>query len=245
MQLLIKTLRGKTIVIDAKPSNTILDIKNIIKERENIPLEKIRLTNHNIADLEDNKTLKNYQIPDNSIIEIKFKTRNDIKYFHDLVNLDNEINSEEKYIMELCNNNFGVEIILENQKGRKFQIYLSLYDTIQKMKDIIAIKESVPQKIQILKFKNVILENNTKRIIDYKIKNGDIIKLSINNKKNIKELNNKDDLIDKEKEKVKDLNTEKLITLNPFSTYENIYRPFILENILLGWIKFIIILYYS
>ena len=245
MQLLIKTLRGKTIVIDAEPSNIILDIKNIIQDRESIPLEKIRLTTSNIPDLEDNKTLEDYKISNNSIIEIKFKTRNDIKYFHDLVNLDNEANSEEKYITELCNNNFNIEINIENQKGKKFQIYLSLYDTIQKMKDIIAIKESIPQNIQILKFKYDILENNTKIIIDYKIKNGDIIKLSINNKKNIKELNNKDDLIDKEKEKVKDLNGEKLISLNPFSTYEDIYRPFILENILLGWIKSIIIFYYS
>ena len=101
MQLLIKTLRGKTIVIDAEPSNIILDIKNIIQDRESIPLEKIRLTTSNIPDLEDNKTLEDYKISNNSIIEIKFKTRNDIKYFHDLVNLDNGKNSEEKYIMEL------------------------------------------------------------------------------------------------------------------------------------------------
>ena len=58
-------------------------------------------------------------------------------------------------------------------------------------------------------------------------------------------MKNKDDLIDKEKEKVKDSNGEKLTSSEPFSTYVNIYRPFILENILLGWVKSIIILYYS
>ena len=115
MQLLIKTLRGKTIVIDAKPSNTILDIKNIIKERENIPLEKIRLTYSNISNLEDNKALKDYKIPDNSFFEIKFKTRNDI--FYELLKDKNEINSQTKCIEPLCNNNYDITIKIHNLKG--------------------------------------------------------------------------------------------------------------------------------
>ena len=47
---------------------------------------------------------------------------------------------------------------------------------------MISEKKFIPQNLQILKFNDVILENNIKRIVDYKIKEGDTIKLSIENK---------------------------------------------------------------
>ena len=226
MQLLIKTLRGKTIVIDAEPTNTILDIKKIIQERENIPLELIRLTNSNILDLEDNKTLKDYKIANNSMFDIRFRARNDIKKYYDI--FKNNKSDSQDILQSLINNNFNIEIKIDNQKGEIFPMIISVYDTIQILKDRIAKKESIPQDLQILKLNKIILANDTKRIIDYEIKNRDIIILSIDNKKisiNIIFENGKSILID-----VKYLDNIKIIRNNENIREQEQYELYFKDN---------------
>jgi len=62
MEIFVKTLRGKTIVLDLEECNTIKDIKTIIQDREGIPFDKIRLSSSGINLNNDNKTIKDYNI---------------------------------------------------------------------------------------------------------------------------------------------------------------------------------------
>lgn len=174
MQLLIKTLRGKTIVIEVEPSNTILDIKNKITDREGIPTTIIRLSSSKIKQLEDDKTLEYYQIIDNSILEMKFKNRTDIRSFIDLssgLNLDNALNN--------LNENKIIVYIINEEKG-KFPIFVKLYDTIKNMKELIMLEQHISISGQALFINDILLDDN-KTIKDYEIKNGSTIKLTINN----------------------------------------------------------------
>ena len=57
MQVFVKTLQGKTIVLDLEEWNTIKDIKIMIQDREGIPFEEIRLSKLGISLNDDNKTI--------------------------------------------------------------------------------------------------------------------------------------------------------------------------------------------
>jgi len=56
MQIFIKTLKGKTIVLDIEEWHTIKDIKTMIQDRDGIPFEAIRLANLGRTLSDDNKT---------------------------------------------------------------------------------------------------------------------------------------------------------------------------------------------
>jgi len=62
MQIFIKTLKGKTIVLDIEEWHTIKDIKTMIQDRDGIPFEAIRLANLGRTLSDDNKTIKDYNI---------------------------------------------------------------------------------------------------------------------------------------------------------------------------------------
>jgi ubiquitin C len=61
MQLLVRIFSGKTIVLDVEETYTILQIKELIYDREMIPihLQKLML---NTKYLENSKTLKEYHM---------------------------------------------------------------------------------------------------------------------------------------------------------------------------------------
>jgi len=68
MQLSIKTLTGKTIAIEAKPSDTVSGIKSKISTHEDgAPTHKQRLIFAG-RQLEDNNTLLSYNIQDGATI---------------------------------------------------------------------------------------------------------------------------------------------------------------------------------
>ena len=77
MQIFVKTLRGKTIILDIEEWDTIKDIKIKIQDREGIPFEEIRLTNLGKTLSDDSKTIKDYNISNQSIIEINLKLFNE------------------------------------------------------------------------------------------------------------------------------------------------------------------------
>lgn len=77
MQVFVKTLQGKTIVLDLEEWNTIKDIKIMIQDREGIPFEEIRLSKLGISLNDDNKTITESNISNQSIIEMHLKLYNE------------------------------------------------------------------------------------------------------------------------------------------------------------------------
>ena len=77
MQVFVKTFHRKTIVLDLEEWSTIKDIKIMIQDREGIPFEEIRLTNLGRVLNDDNKTIKDYNISNQSTLEIHLKLNNE------------------------------------------------------------------------------------------------------------------------------------------------------------------------
>ena len=70
MQIFVKTLTEKTIIIEVEQNDSIENIESKIKDLEKNVYEKYIFLFEDII-LEDNKTLKDYNIQNESIIYIK------------------------------------------------------------------------------------------------------------------------------------------------------------------------------
>ena len=73
-QFFVKTLTGKSICISLNPEMTIAQVKQQIFEMEQIPCEQQRLIFAG-KQLEDNKTLQDYQITADSTLHLVLRLR--------------------------------------------------------------------------------------------------------------------------------------------------------------------------
>ena len=133
MKIFVQIIKGKNITLEVEPSDSILNIKEKIQDKEGIPTSEQKLFFNGIL-LEDQKALSYYYIKKESTLHL-------ITLSIDFSNI----------------------IFVKKVDGSAFTLMVELSDTIKSIKEKIEEKEGIPQNLQKLFYNGLplVIDNTT------------------------------------------------------------------------------------